>query len=64
MRFEFATANRIIFGQGLIKQAAPIAASFGRRALIVTGSTSDQAASLIEQLKPQQVEAVTFSVVR
>ena len=39
MCFEFATATRIIFGQGLIKEAAPLAASFGRRALIVTGST-------------------------
>jgi alcohol dehydrogenase class IV len=62
MRFEFATANRILFGQGLIKQAAPIAASFGRHALIVVGSTTDQATTLIGQLKAQQVEAVTFSV--
>jgi alcohol dehydrogenase class IV len=62
MRFEFSTTNRIIFGQGLIKQAAPIAATFGRRALIVVGSTTDQAAILIEQLTAQQVEAVTFSV--
>jgi alcohol dehydrogenase class IV len=62
MRFEFATANRILFGQGLIERAAPLAASFGRHALIVTGSTSDQAASLIEQLKSQSVAAVTLSV--
>ncbi len=62
MRFEFATANRILFGQGALKQAAPIAASFGRRALIVVGSTTDQATTLIDQLKAQQVEAVTFSV--
>jgi alcohol dehydrogenase class IV len=62
MRFEFATANRILFGQGMLKQAAPMAASFGRRALIVVGSTTDQATSLIDQLKAQQVEAVTFSV--
>jgi alcohol dehydrogenase class IV len=62
MRFEFATANRILFGQGTLKQAAPIAASFGHRALIVVGSTLDQAAILIDQLKGQQVEAVTFSV--
>ncbi len=62
MRFEFATATRIIFGQGAIKEAAPIAVSFGRRALIVVGSTPDQATTLIEQLKSQDVAAVTFSV--
>jgi alcohol dehydrogenase class IV len=62
MRFEFATANRILFGQGLIKQAAPIAASFGRRALIVVGSTTDQATTLMDQLSTQGVTAVTFSV--
>ncbi len=62
MRFEFATATRIIFGQGSIKEAAPLAATFGRRALIVVGSTPEQAALLIDQLKAQQVEAVTFGV--
>ncbi|NTU66167.1 MAG: iron-containing alcohol dehydrogenase, partial [Chloroflexi bacterium] len=62
MRFEFATANRIIFGRGSIKEAALLAASFGRRALIVVGSTAEQAAFLVDQLKAQQVEAVTFSV--
>jgi alcohol dehydrogenase class IV len=62
MRFEFATANRILFGQGTLKQAAPLAASFGRRALIVTGSTPDQAAALIEQLGTHAVAATTFSV--
>jgi alcohol dehydrogenase class IV len=62
MHFEFATATRILFGQGTLKEAVPIAAVFGRHALIVVGSTPDQAAILIDQLKAQQVEAVTFSV--
>jgi alcohol dehydrogenase class IV len=62
MHFEFATATRIVFGQGAIKEAAPIAASFGRRALIVVGSTSDQATTLINQLGAQGVAAMTFSV--
>ena len=62
MRFEFATATRILFGQGSIKEAAPLAASFGRRALIVVGSTPDQATALIDQLGSQGVAAVTFSV--
>ncbi|CAG0937333.1 alcohol dehydrogenase [Thermoflexales bacterium] len=62
MRFEFATANRIIFGQGSIKEAAPLAATFGRRALLVAGSTSDQATTLIDQLDSQGVAAVMFRV--
>jgi alcohol dehydrogenase class IV len=62
MRFEFATATRIVFGQGSLKEAAPNAASFGRRALIVVGSTPDHTAALIDQLAAQGIAAVTFSV--
>jgi alcohol dehydrogenase class IV len=62
MRFEFATATRILFGPGTLKEAAPIIAAFGRRALIVIGSTPDQAKTLIDQLKAQQVETVTVRV--
>jgi alcohol dehydrogenase class IV len=62
MHFEFATATRIIFGQGSIKEAAPLAASLGRRALIVVGSTPDQATALIEQFGAQGVATVTSSV--
>ncbi len=62
MRFEFVTTTRILFGQGSIKEAAPLAASFGRRALIVTGSTPEHAATLNEELKSYDVAAVTFSV--
>ncbi len=62
MRFEFATATRILFGQGSIKEAAPMAAGFGQRALIIVGSTRDQATALIEQLDSHGVAAVAFSV--
>jgi alcohol dehydrogenase class IV len=62
MRFEFSTANRILFGQGTLKQAAPIAASFGRRALIVTGSTSNHVTALLAQLEPYHVESAVFVV--
>ena len=62
MRFEFATATRITFGPGSIKEAAPTAASFGRRVLIVVGSTPDHVARLIEHLKSHDVEAAIFDV--
>jgi alcohol dehydrogenase class IV len=37
MRFEFATAGRIIFGAGTLSEVGPIAAGAGKRALVVTG---------------------------
>jgi alcohol dehydrogenase class IV len=62
MHFEFATATRIIFGQGSIKEAAPIAASFGQRTLVVAGSTSDKVATVIDQLRPYHIEPFVFFV--
>ncbi len=40
MRFEFATANKIIFGNGTIREIGDIATRFGSRAFIVAGSGS------------------------
>ena len=37
MRFEFATATRIVFGAGAVREVAPAAKSMGRRALLVAG---------------------------
>ena len=42
--FEFATAARILFGEGTLRQVPAAAASMGRRALLVTGSSPDRAA--------------------
>jgi len=39
MRFEFATAARILFGPGVRAEAAPIVADWGRRAFLLTGTT-------------------------
>ena len=38
MPFEFATAARIVFGEGAVREVAPAAAAMGRRALVVTGA--------------------------
>src|SRR3990172_9712899 len=62
MRFEFATARRILFGPGALQEAAPAAATLGRRALVVTGGSVERAAPLIAQLKAHGVEATTFAV--
>jgi len=36
MRFEFASATRIIFGAGTRRQLGPLAAAMGRRARLTT----------------------------
>src|SRR5207247_9546375 len=37
MRFEFATATRIIFGAGTLREIGRLAKELGQRALLVTG---------------------------
>ncbi len=62
MRFEFATATRILFGSGTLQEAIPMAAEMGRRAIVVTGRTAERAASLLEQLNEEGVETILFNV--
>lgn len=62
MNFEFATATRILFGAGRFREAAPIAAGLGKRALVVTGTGIDRVASLLEQLRAAGVHPEVFPV--
>ena len=62
MRFEFATATRIIFGTGTLREVGPLAAGMGNRALVVTGRRVERAKPLLDDLAAQGVEAVAFSV--
>lgn len=67
MRFEFATATRIQFGAGVVREVAPLVTQMlpsasDRRALIVTGRTTDRAAHLIESLVTLGVDCTTFPV--
>jgi alcohol dehydrogenase class IV len=62
MKFEFATATRIVFGAGTVNDAGAIAREFGRRALVVTGRDSQRAKRILAGLKSSGVGAVTFSV--
>jgi alcohol dehydrogenase class IV len=62
MRFEFATATRIIFGPGTLEEVGPIAAEMGSRALVVTGSVPDRAKPLLDDLTAQSVETTVFPV--
>ncbi|MEN6533602.1 MAG: iron-containing alcohol dehydrogenase [Bryobacteraceae bacterium] len=62
MRFEFATAGRIIFGPGAVKEAASAAKELGKRALVVTGRSGVRAASLLGDLDTAGVACSTFEV--
>ena len=62
MRFEFATATRIIFGAGTLGEIGPLAAEMGERALVVTGHTVARGAALLDGLAAQGIDYVTFSV--
>jgi len=57
MQFEFATAARVIFGEGKAAVLPEIARSFGARAMVVTGASAERAASLVSALSAQ-----TFAV--
>jgi alcohol dehydrogenase class IV len=53
MRFEFATATRIIFGEGTAATLPELARSFGTRPLVVTGSSTERAAALVSGLSAE-----------
>ncbi len=58
--FEFATANRILFGKGKLAEAAPAVKAFGRRALVVTGKSVERAQPLLDLLL--NIECVTHAI--
>ena len=57
MRLEFATAARILFGEGVLRDVPAAAAAMGRRALLATG-----AAGLRTPLKIPGVDCLPFAV--
>src|SRR5688572_10188261 len=63
MRFEFATASRVVFGQGALAEVGPLARAFGRHALVVTGGNSARAQPLCERLRSAGIEWTLTSIV-
>ena len=62
MKFEFATAGRIIFGAGTFREIGPLAKNAGKRALVVAGKNLKRAEPLVELLRQNSADSVTFSV--
>ena len=62
MRFEFATATRIIFGNGVLDQIGDLVRASGQRVLVITGSKVARAARLIDLLNAADIYTEVFSV--
>lgn len=62
MQFEFATAGRIIFGAGKLREAVRLAKSEVRRPLVVTGKNVQRAEPLLNLLGENKIDAAVFSV--
>ena len=59
MRFEFATAGRIIFGPHTLREIGPVAKKHGRHAFVVTGSNPERARTLLELLDAERIAVTT-----
>ena len=55
MQFEFATATRIVFGEGTATTLSELARSFGKRPLVVTGASTERAAAFVSALSAETV---------
>jgi alcohol dehydrogenase class IV len=62
MKFEFATAARIVFAPGASKQLPGIARQFGTRALVVTGRNAERATPTARALEDAGMKCQIFSV--
>ena len=62
IQFEFATAPRILFGPGKLKEIGSIAASFGKNALVVQGGNSARSLPLRSLLEEAGIGFSTFEI--
>jgi alcohol dehydrogenase class IV len=60
--FEFATANRIIFGDGCAKSVPELASSYGRHVLVVAGRDPGRTEWLVEGLQARGADVVLVCV--
>ena len=62
MRFEFATATRIVFGAGTLREAGAAARTLGRHAFVVTGRQPARADPLLDLLAGEGVVTTIFAL--
>lgn len=67
MRFNYNLPVDLVFGRGRVKEAGTITASYGKKALLVTGTGSTKKSGLLDRvvsyLKEAGVESVVFDKV-
>ena len=62
MRFEFATATRIVFGIGTATELGKLSNEKGSHALIVTGSNPDRVGEVLQYLTDANLKHTVFPV--
>ncbi|MGV8906835.1 MAG: iron-containing alcohol dehydrogenase [Acetobacterium sp.] len=62
MKFEFMTANRIIFERGVIQQTGKLARKFGHKPLLCTGMSTEDTNNLIDILKLEGLNAIVLKI--
>lgn len=62
MNFEFATAQRIIFGSGRLHELPAIAQRMGKRCALVTGSNAERIGPLFRTLQTAGVQPAALSI--
>jgi alcohol dehydrogenase class IV len=60
--FEFATATRILFGEGTLAQAAPAAEKLGTRVLLVTGADTGRCERLAQTLRNAEIPYLPLAI--
>jgi alcohol dehydrogenase class IV len=63
MNFEFATAQRILFGPGQLRELPVICQSLGTRAALVTGSSAERVTPVFEALRKYGANPAAFSII-
>lgn len=62
MRFEFATAGRILFGTGAVADLSQIVSSLGKRPFVLTGGTPGRYENVLHSLSEQGLQFETFAI--
>ena len=62
MDFEFATAQRIVFGIGKVRELPTLVKGMGRRAALVTGSSAERITPVFQALKDCGANPAAFSI--
>lgn len=62
MGFEFATAGRIVFGCGTLKQLPDLCSGYGHSVLLITGRNVQRHEPIIALLKAAGLQVTTFAV--